>query len=208
MAFNIELPHVGESVTEAVIGKWLKSPGDQIEKYDPLVEVVTDKVNMDVPSPASGTLTKIIATEGETVAMGAVIAEMETADGEVADTSDYPAAIEPRQTLKSPLESRIGTLVQGANVGPTGGEFVDTSLTAGRTSNEERCSYCCWGWRGQINIRTSDSAGGNERGSGDRALTDSQNDRGPHGQIGIGDSARMVSRRGRCDGDGRVANCE
>jgi 2-oxoisovalerate dehydrogenase E2 component (dihydrolipoyl transacylase) len=134
MAFNIELPHVGESVTEAVIGKWLKSPGDQIEKYDPLVEVVTDKVNMDVPSPASGTLTKIIATEGETVAMGAVIAEMETADGEVADTSDYPAAIEPRQTLKSPLESRIGTLVQGANVGPTGGEFVDTSLTAAKSA--------------------------------------------------------------------------
>jgi 2-oxoisovalerate dehydrogenase E2 component (dihydrolipoyl transacylase) len=134
MAFNIELPHVGESVTEAVIGKWLKSPGDQIEKYDPLVEVVTDKVNMDVPSPASGTLTKIIATEGETVAMGAVIAEMETADGEVADTSDSPAAIEPRQTLKSPLESRIGTLVQGANVGPTGGEFVDTSLTAAKSA--------------------------------------------------------------------------
>jgi len=129
MAFNIELPHVGESVTEAVIGKWLKSPGDQIEKYDPLVEVVTDKVNMDVPSPASGTLTKIIATEGETVAMGAVIAEMETADGEVADTVGTPTAIEPAQTPESPLASRIGTMVQGANVGPTGGEFVDTSLT-------------------------------------------------------------------------------
>ena len=134
MAFNIELPHVGESVTEAVIGKWLKSPGDQIEKYDPLVEVVTDKVNMDVPSPASGTLTNIIATEGETVAMGAVIAEMETTDGEVEDTSDSPTAIEPRPTLKSPLEGRIGTLVQGANVGPTGGEFVDTSLTAAKSA--------------------------------------------------------------------------
>lgn len=134
MAFKIELPHVGESVTEAVIGKWLKSPGDQIEKYDPLVEVVTDKVNMDVPSPASGTLTNIIATEGETVAMGAVIAEMETTDGEVEDTSDSPTAIEPRPTLKSPLEGRIGTLVQGANVGPTGGEFVDTSLSAAKSA--------------------------------------------------------------------------
>jgi len=76
VVFNVELPHVGESVTEAVIGKWLKAPGDQIEKYDPLVEVITDKVNMDVPSPASGTITKIIAQEGETVLMGAVIAEM------------------------------------------------------------------------------------------------------------------------------------
>ena len=44
MAFEVQLPHVGESVTEAVIGKWLKSAGDVIEKYDPLVEVITDKV--------------------------------------------------------------------------------------------------------------------------------------------------------------------
>ena len=134
MVFNIELPHVGESVTEAVIGKWLKSPGDQIEKYDPLVEVVTDKVNMDVPSPASGTLTKIIAIEGETVAMGAVIAEMETAEGEVADSGEPPVTTEAAQTAESPLASRIGTMVQGANVGPTGGEFVDTSLEVAKSA--------------------------------------------------------------------------
>lgn len=135
MVFNIELPHVGESVTEAVIGKWLKAPGDQIEKYDPLVEVVTDKVNMDVPSPASGTLTKIIAIEGETVAMGAVIAEMETTDGEVAAKADAPTTVETAPASASPLASRIGTMVQGANVGPTGGEFVDTSLTAAKSAD-------------------------------------------------------------------------
>ena len=48
---TIDMPHVGESVTEAVIGKWLVSPGDTIRRYDPLVEVVTDKVNMEVPAP-------------------------------------------------------------------------------------------------------------------------------------------------------------
>ena len=80
MILNIELPHVGESVTEAVIAKWLKSPGDLIEKYDPIVEVVTDKVNMDVPSPAKGTLAKILVNEGDTVPMGAIIAEMECED--------------------------------------------------------------------------------------------------------------------------------
>ena len=52
---KVELPHVGESVTEGVIGKWLKQVGDSVEKYDPLVEVVTDKVNMEVPAPATGT---------------------------------------------------------------------------------------------------------------------------------------------------------
>ncbi|MBT3862195.1 MAG: 2-oxo acid dehydrogenase subunit E2 [Chloroflexi bacterium] len=123
MAFNIELPHVGESVTEAVIGKWLKAPGDTIEKYDPLVEVITDKVAMDVPSPATGILTKIFATEGETVLMGAVIAEMDTAEEVVVAPASTQSA------TSSPSASRIGTLVQGANVGPTGGAFLDTSLS-------------------------------------------------------------------------------
>nr|MBC8452853.1 2-oxo acid dehydrogenase subunit E2 [Chloroflexota bacterium] len=130
MAFNVELPHVGESVTEAVIGKWLKAPGDQVEKYDPLVEVITDKGNMDVPSPATGTLTKIIAEEGETVLMGAVIAEMETAEIETTATGSGSSTAESVST--TPSASRIGTLVQGANVGPTGGEFVDTSLSSGQ----------------------------------------------------------------------------
>ncbi len=125
MAFEIELPHVGESVTEAVIGKWLKQPGDKVEKYDPLVEVITDKVNMDVPSPAVGILTRIIAEEGDTVPMGAVIAEMDAAEGEVSTPASEPTA-----AAESPLASRIGALVQGANVGPTGGEFLDTSLAA------------------------------------------------------------------------------
>ncbi len=73
----IELPQVGESVTEGVIGKWLKQPGDHVDKYDPLVEVETDKVNMEVPSPYTGTLVRTLVAEGDTVAMGAPIAEME-----------------------------------------------------------------------------------------------------------------------------------
>ena len=132
MAFKIELPHVGESVTEAVIGKWLKTPGEKVEKYDPLVEVVTDKVNMDVPSPATGILTKIVAKEGETVLMGTVIAEMESVEGESSGTTNSPTAA---SLSSSPSASRIGTLVQGANVGPTGGEFTDTSLSTNPPEN-------------------------------------------------------------------------
>lgn len=122
MAYEIVLPHVGESVTEAVISKWLKSPGDSIEKYEPLVEVITDKVNMDVPAPESGVLGEILVNEGDTVAMGAVIARMETGDSVQANSDPKP------------ISSRIGTLVQGANVGPTGGEFTDTSLATAPTS--------------------------------------------------------------------------
>ena len=87
---KIELPQVGESVTEGVIGKWLKRVGDSVEKYDPLVEVVTDKVNMEMPSPVSGVLTHILAQEGETVPMGAPIAEIEV-EGEVPDQPDPSA---------------------------------------------------------------------------------------------------------------------
>ena len=78
----IELPQVGESVVEGIIGKWLKQPGDDIEKYDSLVEVITDKVNMEMPAPFSGTLTRILANEGDTIPMGAVIAEIDTQDPE------------------------------------------------------------------------------------------------------------------------------
>ena len=80
MPQTIELPHVGESVVEGTIGKWLKKPGDTLERYEPLVEVVTDKVTMEVPSPVDGSLVKILAQEGETIPMGAPIAEVETAD--------------------------------------------------------------------------------------------------------------------------------
>ena len=131
MVFKIELPQVGESVTEAIIGKWLKSPGEHIDKYDPLVEVITDKVNMDVPAPATGTLTKILASEGDTVPMGSVIAEMETDEAVTQADSrspSVPATPSGAKSETSPLAARIGTLVQGANVGPTGGEFLDPAF--------------------------------------------------------------------------------
>ena len=114
----IELPHVGESVTEGVIGKWLKSVGDRVERYDPLVEVVTDKVNMEMPSPATGTLTAILAEEGATIPMGTPIAEMDAEDAQPAPQTP------PTQTETAVTESppgRIGTLLKDvAPVGPTG----------------------------------------------------------------------------------------
>ncbi len=76
----IELPQVGESVTEGVIGKWLVEPGQHVERYDPLVEVVTDKVSMEAPSPFTGVFVRALAEEGETVPMGQPICEMEVED--------------------------------------------------------------------------------------------------------------------------------
>ena len=75
---RITLPHVGESVTEAVIERWLKQVGDRVEKYEPLAEVVTDKVSMEMPSPVEGVLTDILVDAGQTIPMGAEIAEIAT----------------------------------------------------------------------------------------------------------------------------------
>ena len=68
MATEIRVPTLGESVTEATIGKWFKKAGDAVAVDEPLVELETDKVTVEVPSPTAGTLTEIAAKEGDTVA--------------------------------------------------------------------------------------------------------------------------------------------
>ncbi len=70
---NITMPQLGESVTEGTISKWLVAPGDEVKKYDPLAEVLTDKVNAEIPSSFSGIIKEIIAQEDETLAVGEII---------------------------------------------------------------------------------------------------------------------------------------
>ncbi len=76
---QIKMPQLGESVTEGTVDKWLKREGDFVKRDEPLVEVVTDKVNAEIPSPFEGKLVKISVTEGETVRVGSVIAQIEVA---------------------------------------------------------------------------------------------------------------------------------
>ena len=122
MSLTIELPHVGESVVEGTIGKWLKQPGDKLERFEPLVEVITDKVTMEVPSPVSGSLLRILAQEGETIPMGAPIAEVEAADGAVAEVQPPAAAPATAPTGPAASTSTTGYLVKDIRpVGPTGG---------------------------------------------------------------------------------------
>ena len=76
MATTIKMPQLGESVTEGTIERWLVKEGDSVEQYDPLFEVVTDKVNAEVPAEIAGTITKIMVPDGETVAVGTPLAEI------------------------------------------------------------------------------------------------------------------------------------
>src|SRR5205807_2737523 len=77
MATSVKMPQLGESITEGTISKWLKKPGDQVKKYEGLVEIITDKVNAEVPAPLSGVLKEIKVKEGATVTVGTEIAVIE-----------------------------------------------------------------------------------------------------------------------------------
>jgi 2-oxoglutarate dehydrogenase E2 component (dihydrolipoamide succinyltransferase) len=73
MTIEIRVPTLGESVAEATVGKWLKRQGEAVKADEPLVELETDKVTVEVPAPAAGMLSEILVAEGTTVAIGAVL---------------------------------------------------------------------------------------------------------------------------------------
>src|SRR5260370_23936424 len=95
---EIRVPTLGESVTEATIGKWFKHPGDAVAVDEPLVELETDKVTIEVPSPAAGVLAEIAAKDGETVAVGALLGQIR--DGAGAASPAKPA---PKPEKSSPV---------------------------------------------------------------------------------------------------------
>jgi len=96
---QIRMPQLGESVTEGTISKWLVTAGDRVNKYDPLAEVMTDKVNAEVPSSFTGVIKELIAEEGETLAVGEIICIIEI---EASTTQDSTAEKSP-----NPVENRI-----------------------------------------------------------------------------------------------------
>jgi 2-oxoglutarate dehydrogenase E2 component (dihydrolipoamide succinyltransferase) len=102
MATEIRVPALGESVTEATVAKWLKKVGDSVAVDDPLVELETDKVTIEVPAPSAGTLGEIIAKDGETVAVGALLGQI-TEGGAAAKPAAAPA--KPAAAAVAPAQS-------------------------------------------------------------------------------------------------------
>ena len=100
MANEIRVPTLGESVTEATVGQWLKKSGDAVAADEPVVELETDKVSIEVPSPGAGVLAEITVQEGETVEVGALL-------GMVGEGS---AAASPAPRLAAPVPSRLRKL--------------------------------------------------------------------------------------------------
>lgn len=106
------MPQLGESVTEGTIEKWLVKPGDWVNKYEPIAEVITDKVNAEIPSSFSGTIQEIIGKEGETYSVGTVICTIEV--GKEKESTNISEAI--RNASKSAVEVKMNR--------PTYGELV------------------------------------------------------------------------------------
>ena len=103
MALEIKVPTLGESVTEATVGQWFKKEGDSVNRDEPLVELETDKVTIEVPAPAAGRLDKITVKDGETVGVGALLATMsEGATGKAAPINAGPEVPQPKPGAKEP----------------------------------------------------------------------------------------------------------
>src|SRR5438552_6296346 len=139
------MPKLGESVTEGTIGKWLKQPGEKVNKYELLVEVQTDKVNTEIPSPVAGTLKEVKVEEGQTVPIGTLLAVFDTADGEAAaqpsssprpQASSQPtaAAPKPSQPAGVPPASGRAPSERGPSVPPPSASRPSAPEGAARAS--------------------------------------------------------------------------
>jgi 2-oxoisovalerate dehydrogenase E2 component (dihydrolipoyl transacylase) len=119
MAVEVKLPQLGESTFEGTIGKWLKKPGDRVERFEPLVEINTDKVNVEMPSPFGGILTKILVPEDQTVPTGTPIALMETTDAAAApETVKEPAAVAAAERPGRVREDRAAIVEERPRLSP------------------------------------------------------------------------------------------
>ncbi|MBM4522648.1 2-oxoglutarate dehydrogenase, E2 component, dihydrolipoamide succinyltransferase [Rhodococcus hoagii] len=118
MAFSVQMPALGESVTEGTVTRWLKQEGDTVEVDEPLLEVSTDKVDTEIPSPAAGVLTKIVAQEDDVVDIGGELAVIgEAGEAPAAEATPAPAAEEtpaPAEETPAPAEETPAPAAESA----------------------------------------------------------------------------------------------
>jgi len=135
MTTKITMPQLGESVNEGTVGHWLKNEGDTVKKDESLVEIITDKVTAELPSPVSGRLSKILAKEDETVRVGAAIAEID--DGAGAASGDGASATAGRETTAGAQEGGAASARAGeaaAHAGTPNGSRAPQAAVAEKVS--------------------------------------------------------------------------
>ncbi len=118
MATEIRVPTLGESVSEATIGKWFKKPGDAVKADEPLVELETDKVTVEVPAPASGVLAEIVAADGTTVGVGALLGSIGEGAGAAAAPAAAPAKAEAPKAAPAAAPAAAAPAAASVDNGP------------------------------------------------------------------------------------------
>ena len=113
MANQILVPSLGESVTEATVSKWLKQVGEEVDSDEPLVELETDKVNVEVPSPLSGTLSSIKVKEGDTVEVGALLGIVNEGKSTADKNIKRESTDKTQQSYKPPKKSTEKNIAKG-----------------------------------------------------------------------------------------------
>ncbi|MFK7793509.1 MAG: 2-oxoglutarate dehydrogenase complex dihydrolipoyllysine-residue succinyltransferase [Devosiaceae bacterium] len=129
MASEIRVPTLGESVTEATVASWYKKTGDAVNADEPLVELETDKVTVEVPAPASGSLGEILVKEGETVEVGTLLGMLEAGDGAAPAPTVAPAA--KAEAAPAPSGDLVDVITPSAGESVTEAEVGEISVKVG-----------------------------------------------------------------------------
>lgn len=146
---KVLMPKLGESVTEGTIEKWLVQPGDVVEEYDPICEVITDKVTAEVPSVFNGTIKELLVDEGETVEVGTPICMMETEDtGEAAQTDEPVAEDEAEKQEEVPAEKEPAP--QKSNAGKSTGRISPVVMRLAEENGIDLSTVSGSGFEGRI----------------------------------------------------------
>jgi 2-oxoglutarate dehydrogenase dihydrolipoamide succinyltransferase (E2 component) len=184
MTTKITMPQLGESVAEGTVGRWLKQVGDKVRRDEPLLEIVTDKVTAEFPSPITGRLTKILVQEDQTVKVGAEIAEMEddsgasagpgASAGAASGTSAQPAPAPdpvapapsaPSATMVAPaVPASAATNGRNGTNGTNGGYGGYGSAAAPARDRGERVSPLARRWAEEFHVDLGAIAGTGENG--------------------------------------------
>src|SRR5215831_1635710 len=101
---DVVMPQMGESIVEGTLTKWLKKPGDRVERDEPLFEISTDKVDTEIPSPTAGTLSEVLVEEGKTVGINTVVARIDEGGGAAAKPA-APAKEAPAPAPAAPPQA-------------------------------------------------------------------------------------------------------
>lgn len=126
MPTAVRMPKLGESVVEGLVSRWLKAVGDQVEKLEPLLEISTDKIDTEVPAPASGVLLQILVAEGETVEAGVTLAYIGQADEavDVSPAAESASAPPPKAFPAAPAAQQPDQSAPAPAERPTGRDFI------------------------------------------------------------------------------------